>query len=341
VPAESFTQPAEDIMQNRTFTAYGALAENRRVKIKAGTTTTPPQVEYAGAGEQHIGLTSTAAADGHLVAIALRNNPGPWKAIAAEAVAAGATLYGAADGKVQDTAAGSAIGTAISAADADGDEIEFVDIAVSSTTAGTISLADAGGFTEAATVEAALAEIYQHLESPQAQLNLPITSALVAATGAPLAVFADGASATPGVELTNGKAPAVRWNNHATPGAIALAVAMPQDLDDSADVVFHALVSKTGATVGDATKLTVGAFEQTVGALHDADTDFGGDTNAVVGDATAKTVTELTLTLALADIHAPPSALSLTVKPKAGTLGTDDLILHAAWIEYKRKLLTA
>ncbi len=204
-----------------------------------------------------------------------------------------------------------------------------------------IAISDAGSFTAATEVEGAIQELYQHIKSIQKQVNIPLTAALEVATGAMMTVFADGASSVPGTQLTNSKACSVRWNNHATPAAIAITVPMPQDLDDTADVVFHALVSKVGATVGDATKLTVGAFEQTVAALHDADTDFGGDTDAVVGNATSKTVTELTLTLGLADIHATPSAITFTIKPKAGTLGTDDFCLHACWLEYKGKLLTS
>ena len=158
---------------------------------------------------------------------------------------------------------------------------------------------------------------------------------------APLVVFADGNFTVPGTEFTNSKTRAVRWNNHATPTALVCNVAMPQDLDDTALITFHALVSKTGATVGDATKLTVGAFEHIVGAAHDADVDFGGDTSAVVGDAAAKTVTEVILTLAAADVHPAPSSICFTIKPKAGTLGTDDLLLHSAWLEYKPQLLTS
>ena len=199
---------------------------------------------------------------------------------------------------------------------------------------------DAGAFTAADDVDEALDELYQHTKSVQKQVNIPLTSALDVATGALLAVFAGGASTTPGTQLTDSKSAAVRWNNDAAPGAIAVNVAMPQDLDDTADVVFHALVSKTGATLGDATSLTVGAFEHTVGALHDADVDFGGATSAVVGNAAAKTVTEVTLTLALANVNPTPSSLCLTIKPTAGLLGTDDFILHSAWLEYKGKLLT-
>jgi hypothetical protein len=212
---------------------------------------------------------------------------------------------------------------------------------VLSTTAANTSIADAGTFTAETTVEGALQEVYQHIKSAQAQVSIPIASALLTATGAPLAAFADGASATPGLEFSNSKVPSVRWNNHATPGAIGVTVPMPQDLDDTAAVVFHALVSKSGATVGDATKLTVAAYEVAVDALHDADTNFGGDTGAVTGNATAKTVIELTLTLAASDIGPAPTALALTIKPKDGTLGTDDFFLHAAWLEYTRKVLTA
>jgi hypothetical protein len=219
--------------------------------------------------------------------------------------------------------------------------VGMANLADSLAAATAVSITDSGGFTATTNTETALQEIYQHLESIQKQINIPITAALDAATGALLAVFADGAVTTPGTQLTNSKACSVRWNNHATPGAIAITVAMPQELDDAAAVTFHALVSKIGATVGDATALTVGAFEQTVAALHDADVDFGGDTTAVVGNATSKTVTEVILSLALADIHATPSAITFTIKPKAATLGTDDFCLHAAWLEYKGKLLTS
>ncbi|MEO7329932.1 MAG: hypothetical protein ABI193_15245 [Minicystis sp.] len=204
-----------------------------------------------------------------------------------------------------------------------------------------VGIEDAGSFTAEVDAEGAMQELYQNALSVQKTLPIPILSALEVATGALLIVFADGASSVPGTQVANSKAAAVRWNNHATPAAILQTIAMPQDLDDTAAVTFHALVSKSGATLADATKLTVGAFEQTVAALHDADTDFGGDTSAVVGDATAKTVTEVTLTLAAADVHAAPSAMTFTIKPKAGTLGTDDLFLHAAWLEYKPKLMTS
>lgn len=214
-----------------------------------------------------------------------------------------------------------------------------------STTAGNgadaIGYPDASSKTAETTVGGAIDEIYVGLLSNQKCIPIPLGGAIDIATGALLAVFANGASTTPGTQFTDSKTSAIRWNNDAAPGAIAVNVPMPQDLDDAANVVFHALVSKTGATLADATKLTVGAYEHIPGALHDADADFGGDTGAVTGDATAKTVTELTLTFTAANIHAAPSSICLTIKPKAGTLGTDDFLLHSAWLEYTPVLLAS
>ncbi len=105
--------------------------------------------------------------------------------------------------------------------------------------------------------------------------------------------------------------------------------------------MLHALLSKSGATTGDATTLTVTAFFQTVAALHDADTDCGGTSSAIVGAATAKTVTEVTLSILAADLGSLPCALSFSIKPTNATNGTDDVIVEALWFEYTRKALTS
>jgi hypothetical protein len=170
----------------------------------------------------------------------------------------------------------------------------------------------------------------------RAKVEIPILSALVLATGVGVSAAAP-ATSVPGTAIADTKSATVKWLAHATPAAFAIDVPMPADLDDTQDVVFHAHVSKSGATLADATKLTVSAFEVVPGALHDADVDMGGDTGAVVGNAAAKTVTELTLVLDKANVNAYPETLAVQVKPKAGTLGTDNLYLHAAWLEYTRK----
>lgn len=204
--------------------------------------------------------------------------------------------------------------------------------------ASAISVLDSGAFTAATEVEAALAEIYQHLKSAKGVIQIP--TPVITDAGVALAAFSNGDSTVPGYCVT-AKGLGIRWNNHATPGAVGTKVIVPPDADVTANAVLHILAAKTGATIGDATKFTVGAYNNDVGAAYDADDTFGGDTGAMTGDATAKNVQEVTLTLALANLTAYPAAIELTIKPKDGTLGTDDVILLAAWIEYKKKLLTA
>lgn len=110
----------------RTFTASGAITAHARVKITSGSTTTPPQCELAGLGEQHAGIAEYAAADGEIVSVRMRNCSGTVEAIAASSISVGAALYGATGGKVASTSSGTTIGFAVEAATANGDIIEIV-----------------------------------------------------------------------------------------------------------------------------------------------------------------------------------------------------------------------
>lgn len=177
------------------------------------------------------------------------------------------------------------------------------------------------------------------LASSTLQVNVALAAGILAA-GTPLAAFADNAASNPGITLANSKAVALRWNNNATQTAVWYSVPLPQDLDADLPVALHLLASKSGATLADATTFTIVAFFQTPGALHDADTDAGGVTNAMTGDAAAKTVAELTRTIAAVDVPASPSALSFSIKPTDGTLGTDDALVEGIWIEYTPKSST-
>jgi hypothetical protein len=107
----------------KTFTATEALEAYRRVKL---TTSSGTAVEYADAGAEFIGITAHKVAIGEMVSVTLRSAARSYKAVAAEDLAVGAVLYGANDGKVQDTASGTAQGTALEAATADGDIIEIL-----------------------------------------------------------------------------------------------------------------------------------------------------------------------------------------------------------------------
>lgn len=203
-----------------------------------------------------------------------------------------------------------------------------------------IGVEDAGSFTAVTDVEAALAEIYQHLKTVQGHIDLDPQD-FILLTGAPLAIFADGASAVPGTDLVDSKVSTIRWNNNGTLNAVLTSFRMPPDADITANATLTIFASKTGATLADAVTFDVGAFNQVVGALHDADADFGGTSGAMTGDAAAKTIQSVTLTLALADLAASPASVTLTIKPTDGTLGTDDLAFLGARISYKRKLLTS
>lgn len=178
------------------------------------------------------------------------------------------------------------------------------------------------------------------MTTAQACIHVDLQSGMLAA-GTPLAAWADNVSSNPGITLADSKAKAVRWNNNGTQTAVWYSITADQDVDDAAALVAHFLVSKSSNTVGDATKVTMAGFFQTAGALHDADVDVGGDSNAVTGDLAAKTVSELTFSISAADLPPAPWSLSFSIKPKDGTLGTDDFLCHGCWFEYTRTPLAA
>jgi hypothetical protein len=160
--------------------------------------------------------------------------------------------------------------------------------------------------------------------------------AAILAAGTPMAAFADNAASQPGVTLDNTHAVGIRWNDAATQVAIWSSFELPADMDVTKPSVIVVLASKSGATGGDATTFDVGIYEQVAGALEDATTNLGGTTSALVGTATAKTVSKLTLGLAANKFTAGPHRVSVTIKPTNGTLGTDDCICNGFWLEYTK-----
>lgn len=99
----------------KSFTATSAVTAWSRVKLTSGSGTA---VEHAGANEVFIGVTQHAAAAGEQVTVRMRGMNGTFKVRSAGAITVGATIYGAADGEVDDTASGQPIGTALEAATA-------------------------------------------------------------------------------------------------------------------------------------------------------------------------------------------------------------------------------
>lgn len=315
------------------FIANGALAAKRRVKISAGTVTAPPQVEYAGAGEVHIGVTEFNAADGEVVTVRLASAEGTMEITASKALDEGAIVYGAANGKVSDASSGSVIGTMYEAATADGDIVNMLPYGTKSTTAATESIADAGNFTAQVTTEAALQEIYQHILTVKAFLPVPLTSLREAVNFNVLNVAGNGgvlaSDTTPVLSAINGATDGcqrVLWAASNMDQVIAQ-VPLPADLDDAAAVVLHIRAAMAGAT--DTPAIAVDTF------WNEGSAKVVDATGAITGAAYA----EYTATIAAADV--PAGAKSLTIGLTPGAHTTDTLAITAIWIEYKRKLLTS
>jgi hypothetical protein len=169
--------------------------------------------------------------------------------------------------------------------------------------------------------------------SAQAFVQIPLNSIRLA-TGAALPAYSDG---TDGLTLQDSELFGIRFND-GVHTAMAVSVPMPPDLDETADVVLHALGARIGTSDTDAA-LAIGAFFQTVGADYDADADAGGNTSAFSAAAT-KEISEVTLTIAAANVPAAPCQLSLTVASHT-TLDADDLVVGSLWLEYTRKLRTS
>lgn len=104
------------------MTADAAIAQYARVIFESDG-----RCVTAGLTEIGDGIAQEAAfAAGDVIPVKLWNSAGTFKMIAVEALAAGATLYTEAAGKVQDTAASTSFkfAKALQAATADGDIIE-------------------------------------------------------------------------------------------------------------------------------------------------------------------------------------------------------------------------
>ncbi|MBN2568137.1 MAG: hypothetical protein JXB42_01770 [Deltaproteobacteria bacterium] len=316
----------------KTFTAGEDLAAHRRVKIDSGVpAANPAEVVYAGAGEDFIGVTEYAAEDGELIAVKMCTGPGTFEieCVVDSAIALGTVLYGAADGKVSDASSGTAQGICIEPGTiVDNAVIEVAAWNVKSTTAATTSIEDTGEFTEAATVEASLAEIYQHLLSAQATIPIPL-GAITQEDGTALTKLN---STTSGFSQLTNKEIVIEIPVDATVEAFGFSVPVPQDLDDSKDITVHVLAGKAANL--DALTLDCEVYPSAVG-------DVGNDD---IQDTVAQTITEAISELIFicgADgVLAAPGTLSV-VLTLGGTNDGDAVYIYGGWIEYTPKILTA
>ena len=196
--------------------------------------------------------------------------------------------------------------------------------------ASSISIADSGSLITGTTVETALAELAQHNKSAQKCVPIPL-ACLALEDGTPLAKFANGDSATPGFSQESNKEVVLRWNNHGTPTKVAVfGLSLPPDLDPAAAVAVHWRAKMSGAN-----DTPVLEHECYLGA---GDTDCAGTDDEIDG---AATLTEYTSSIAHGDVGGSPEELTLIFGPKAGEIGTDDLLIYSVWLEYKGQTLTA
>jgi hypothetical protein len=321
------------ISQYPTFTAGEALEPFRRVKIESGTVTTPPEVVYADAGEQHIGVTGNIrTADGDPVAIIPRNVTGTVEICAADTFSIGATLYGADDGKISDSSSGSAIAQAKAACTTAGDIIEVVQFAVLSTTAATVSF-DGSTYTVSATSQAAITELFVDALSAQCFTPIPLDTWKEASS------FDVGAIAANGGVLASDTTPIRDAINAGTNGCqrihwiaddvdqIVTQVTLSPDLDVTKDLVLHTRIVSGGTT--NAVGFTVESFFNE------------GDSKVTDTSETNQTATwaEKITTIAAADVPAGAQTVTIGLTPVAHS--TDTLSMSASWLEYTRTIRTS
>ena len=327
------------VKEIKTFIAGEDLAAHRRVKVMTAspaTTTDPPEVVYADAGEDYIGVTEYAATDGNEVACKLNNYPGTieMECTVSSTIARGTVLYGAADGKISDASSGSAQGIAVEAASASGDVIEVCPWGVKSTSAANVSIADALSIITATDVEGATQEIMRGIKTAQYTIA---PDRISKEDGTALTVYA-ASPASVGIAQISNKSSVIQWAANATPDDIVAHFVLPQDYDDAADVVLHLLGCVSAASPANSPTFTVEAYFDVVGTAVGGDTDCGGTSSEFTAVATLQ---EKTLTIALANAEAAPTALTLVLHPTDGQLGDVDFYLAGIWLEVTRKCLTA
>jgi len=105
------------------FTTAAAITKHQMVKLSAANT-----VDVCGAGESGIGVCMQTTASGAEAPVKLLSADGTLPCIAAGAIAAGAAVYTAALGKVNDvqTGSGAIVGIAKDSAAADADAVEIL-----------------------------------------------------------------------------------------------------------------------------------------------------------------------------------------------------------------------
>ena len=202
-----------------------------------------------------------------------------------------------------------------------------------------MSIADSGSLITGTTVEAALAEIFQHAQSIQKVIDLPLLAYFDGqSTNALLSLFGNGDTTPAGFTNLSSEGLGIRWNNKATQDQIWTSFVKPNDFDATANAVLHIIAVRSATDATDLVTFDVTAFENNVGAAAGADADFGGTSSAMADNVL---IQEVTLAFALANLSSSPGQITLSIEPTEGILATVDVTILGTWLEYKGKILTS
>lgn len=214
----------------------------------------------------------------------------------------------------------------------------YADLASTSASLGAslVGIQDAGAFTAAATVEAALAELYQHIRSTQAHVLFTLdmfrevsSAGAVGDTAANGGVLASDTTPVLGAAATS-EAMQIVWAA-GNSDIIQVSTSLPPDLDDTADAVLdlYVLTDNSGGGGIDAATFTVNSSWDNGAQVVDTATD----------SSPAITVHKVSATIAAADIPAGAAFVNFQLVPAAHA--ADPTHLLAARLNYKRKILTS
>jgi len=189
-----------------------------------------------------------------------------------------------------------------------------------------VGVEDSKGFGTSKTVEDVLEAIltFGHIDIP--------LSAFRAGDGETLTIQA---TTEPGFAILNSQELVITYPDDGAASDLMFGgIAFPQDLDETAGIEIHFLVEKSGNNNSD-TAVDLTAFVAGVGDSNNADIV---DTTVITLTDVATTVEELVFSCNVdaTNLLGPPASLSAILD--YATAGTDELSIHAAWIEYTKKL---
>jgi hypothetical protein len=172
-------------------------------------------------------------------------------------------------------------------------------------------------------------QITQYGRLKLGHIPLDLTTARIIAANAIQATteggVPDGNTAGPALARVNAatdKALRLQWAAGEVDEVQFAPVPLPADLDPAAGVEVHLLFAKSA---------NANTFAVAVNAFFGVgDANCGGNTPNI-----AQALTDTKVTLAAADVPAPPNVLNLSLIPAAHA--GDALYLYAAWLQYTRK----